>query len=89
MGSFINRLLKDEPAFSAEFNNYIQEIKLENNEEIINLHSTINSLRQQLEENKFQTNKSIQKAVLQKTEEIKQLQLTISEQRSFAKQIKI
>ena len=66
MGSFINRLLKDEPAFSAEFNNYIQEIKLENNEEIINLHSTINSLRQQLEENKFQTNKLIQQAVLQK-----------------------
>ena len=53
MGSFINRLLKDEPAFSAEFNNYIQEIKLENNEEIINLHSTINSLRQQLEEISF------------------------------------
>ena len=82
MGNFLEKLRNTDPAFQAEFNDYIQEIKLENNNELVNLHSTINSLRDQLESEKFSKNQDIQKAVSQRTEEIKQLQLTITEQRN-------
>ena len=55
---------------------------------MLNLHSTINSLRDQLESEKFLKKQDIQKAVSQTTEEIKQLQLTITEQRNELEKIK-
>ena len=63
MGNFLEKLRNTDPAFQAEFNDYIQEIKLENNNELVNLHSTISSLRDQLESEKFAKNQDIQKAV--------------------------
>ena len=81
MGSLIEDLKKLKPEFRNEFDNYIQKVKIENREELSNLHSTISSLRDQLESTKFKTKDLVQRAVSNKTDEINQLKLTISELR--------
>ena len=43
MGNLIDKLKKDKPAFLVEFNDFVQKIRLENNDELVNLHSTISS----------------------------------------------
>ena len=60
---------------------YIQQVKLENREELSNLHSTIASLREQLENSKFVTGELVQNVVSNKSDEINQLKSTISELR--------
>ena len=84
----IDKLKKEKPAFLVEFNEFVQKIKLENNDELVNLHSTISSLREQLENQQFLKNKEIQDAILQTADEIKQLQLTITEQRNQLDKLK-
>ena len=69
-------------------NDFVQKIKLENNDELINLHSTISSLRDQLENQQFLKNKEIQESIHQTADEIKQLQLTITEQRNQLDKLK-
>ena len=59
MGNFIDRLKKEQPAFLAEFNDFVQKVRLENNDELVNLHSTISSLREQLENEQFNKNQDI------------------------------
>ena len=88
MGNLIDKLKKEKPAFLVEFNEFVQKIKLENNDELVNLHSTISSLREQLENQQFLKNKEIQDAILQTADEIKQLQLTITEQRNQLDKLK-
>ena len=63
MGDIIEDLKKSKPEFRSEFNDYIQQVKLENREELSNLHSTISSLREQLESSRFTTQDLVQKAV--------------------------
>ena len=48
MGNIIEDLKKSKPEFRSEFNDYIQQVKLENREELSNLHSTISSLENNL-----------------------------------------
>ena len=55
MGNIIEDFKKSKPEFRSELDSYIQQVKLENSEELSNLHSTINSLREQLESSKFNT----------------------------------
>ena len=64
MGNIIEDLKKSRPEFKSEFNDYIQQVKLENREELSNLHSTISSLREQLEKSKFASKDLVQKLFL-------------------------
>ena len=88
MGNIIEDLKKSKPEFRSEFDTYIQKVKLENREELSNLHSTIGSLREQLEKSKFVTKELVQKAISDKSDEINQLKQTISELRLQLERIK-
>ena len=63
MGNLIENLKKSKPDFRSELDTYIQQVKLENREELSNLHSTIASLREQLENSKFVTGELVQNVV--------------------------
>ena len=89
MGNIIEDLKKSKPEFRSEFNDYIQQVKLENREELSNLHSTINSLESNLKVLKFVTKDLIQKAISDKSDEISQLKSTISELRIQLRKTKI
>ena len=73
MGNLIENLKKSKPDFRSELDTYIQQVKLENREELSNLHSTIASLREQLESSKFVTGELMQKAISDKSDEIKSI----------------
>ena len=53
MGKFIEKYKLENPNFSFELNELIQKIKSENSEETKDLFSTINSLREQLDQLMF------------------------------------
>ncbi len=44
MGNSIDKYSKNDPVFKAEFSEYIQNLKLENQDEHNNLYKTISSL---------------------------------------------
>ena len=77
MGRIIEDLKKSKPEFRSELDSYIQQVKLENSEELTNLHSTISSLREQLESSKFNAQDLVQQAIFNKSDEINQLKSTI------------
>ena len=56
MGKFIEKYKLEDPNFSFELNELIQKIKSENSEETKDLFSTINSLREQLDQLMFEKN---------------------------------
>ena len=70
MGNIIEDLKKSRPEFRSEFNDYIQQVKLENREELSNLHSTISSLGNSLKALKFASKDLVQKAISNKSDEI-------------------
>ena len=88
MGRIIEDLKKSKPEFRSELDSYIQQVKLENSEELTNLHSTISSLREQLESSKFNTQDLVQQAIFNKSDEINQLKSTISELRLQLEKLK-
>ena len=63
---------------SFELNELIQKIKSENNEETKDLFSTINSLREQLDQLIFEKNKAVQETISQKNDEMSQLKLSLN-----------
>ena len=81
MGNSIDKYSKNDPIFKAEFTEFIQNIKLENQDEHQNLHQTISSLRDQLDESKFTLKNNVQEAISSKNDEINQLKSTITELR--------
>ena len=81
MGNTIDKYSKSDPVFKAEFSEYIQNIKLENQDEHDNLYKTISSLRDQLDDSKFTLKNNVQEAVSSKNDEINQLKSTITELR--------
>ena len=81
MGNLIDKYNKNDPIFKAELLEYIQKIKLENQDDHENLHKTISSLREQLDEANFSIKAHIQDAVSKKNDEINQLKSTIAELR--------
>ena len=56
MGKFIEKYKLENPNFSFELNELIQKIKSENNQETEDLFSTINSLREKLDQSIFEKN---------------------------------
>ena len=54
MGKFIEKYKLKDPDFNFELNELIQKIKSENNEVTKDLFSTINSLRDQLDQSIFE-----------------------------------
>ena len=70
MGNSIDKYSKNDPVFKAEFSEYIQNIKLENQDEHNNLYKTISSLRDQLDESKFTLKNNVQEAISSKNDEI-------------------
>ena len=81
MGNSIDKYSKNDPIFKAEFSEYIQNLKLENQDEHDNLYKTISSLRDQLDESKFTLKNNVQEAISSKNDEINQLKSTITELR--------
>ena len=81
MGNLIDKYNKSDPVFKAELSEYTQNLKLENKEEFENLHMTISSLREQLDESSFKAKTLVQEAISSKNDEINQLKLTITELR--------
>ena len=76
MGNSIDKYSKNDPIFKAEFSEYIQNLKLENQDEHDNLYKTISSLRDQLDESKFALKNNVQEAISSKNDEINQLKKT-------------
>ena len=60
MGKFIEKYKLENPNFSFELNELIQKVKSENNQETNDLFSTINSLRQQLDQSMYEKNRAVQ-----------------------------
>ena len=78
MGKFIEKYKLENPNFSFELNELIQKIKYENNQETQYLFSTINSLREKLDQSIFEKNNAVQKAISLKNDEINQLKSSVS-----------
>ena len=82
MGKFIEKYKLENPSFSFELNELIQKIKSENNQETEDLFSTINSLREKLDQSVFEKNTAVQKAISLKNDEINQLKSSVKELRN-------
>ena len=67
MGNLIDKYNKSDPVFKAELSEYTQNLKLENKEEFENLHMTISSLREQLDESTFVKAKMFKRLLHQRT----------------------
>ena len=81
MGKLIDKYIIENPGFNYELTELIQKTKSENSQEIDDLYSTINSLREKLDESLHEKNQAVQQALSLKNDEINQLKLTVSELR--------
>ena len=88
MGKLIEKYKSENPGFSFELNELVQQIKSENNQENKDLFSTINSLREQLDQSIFEKNTAVQKAISDKNSEINDLKSSISELRNQLEKLK-
>ena len=88
MGKLIEKYKSENPNFSFELNELVQQIKSENNEENKDLFSTINSLREQLDQSIFEKNTAVQQAISDKNSEINDLKSSISELRNQLDKVK-
>ena len=69
MGKLIDKYKSENPGFSFELNELVLQIKSENNEKKGSF-STINSLREQLDQSILEKNTAVQKAISDKNSEI-------------------
>ena len=88
MGKFIDKYKLENPNFGFELNELIQKVKSENSEETKDLFSTINSLRDQLDQSIYEKNKAVQEAISLKNDELNQLKDSVCQLRNQLERLK-
>ena len=89
MGKFSEKYKSENADFKFELNQLIQKVRSEKDEETQDLFSTINSLREKLDQSLFDKNTAVQEAILNKNNEMNQLKSAVKELRDQLEQVNL